>query len=188
MPSLSRTKEGPTQSYEVGRLGDATREIVKAAFHDETWLPVLAVHDQADLLQILRRVIADMGSQEQERLAGLSAARTDDEVDDEMYDVMHRNYQLWLRSASRVRQKVRYRINEIQPSVQAQIDHHQADRRALVILARRIFAWEEGADDDEMDTALDDVTVSCAPQDPSQGRRTLRSLMEEILRREGERP
>lgn len=162
-----------------------SRQLVAATFDDERWAEVLEDHDPVFLATELKRVIRDIGQQEQLRLQGLAQTRTDPEVNDDEYEATRRNLAAWKRSVARVRASIGKRLADVQPRAQDIIDAHQADRRSLVILAKRLWLWEEGADEDGLDTALDDCSISDSINDPSAGRKTLRELVLEMLDRNG---
>lgn len=166
---------------DTDRLSDTSRAVVRAAFDDGAWSRALDDLGPVAVASILKRVLADIGDQEQHRMHGLSEARDNVMLSDDEYQAVKRNYHLWKRSIAEVRQRVRLRLAEVQPFAQKLIDEHQADRRTLVVLAKRIWLWEEGRED-RLEEALDDFTISDTVGDPTQPRKTLRALVEEIAR------
>lgn len=164
---------------------DLERAIVRATFDQSDWERTVDAIGPAALALTLKKVIKDIGDQEQRWMYGLSEARTDVDVSDDEYDLRKRNFARWKRSTSEVRQAVRKRLKEIQPIAQRLHDEHQADRRSLSILARRLWLWEEGLDD-HLDDALDDWTISGSVGDPTHPRTTLREHVMDILARNGE--
>lgn len=166
----------PTSEPEV--MSAMSRAMVQATFDEDAWRQVLETHDPVTVVNILKRVLADIGDQEQRRINGLATARVDEFIDDDTYAKIKRDFHLWKRSIAEVRQRLRRRIAEVQPVAQSLRDSHQADRRSLVILAKRIWLWENGLDD-RLDYALDDCTISESGE-PTMERKTLRELMREI--------
>lgn len=151
--------------------------LVRSVMDDADWKVVLEEYGVILMAAELKRVLKQLGQEELLRANGLGAARNDDTVTDEAYDVMKRGLHAWRRSASRIRIKVRERLAEIQPAATALIDAHQGDHRALVVLAKRIWLWEEGKED-RLEEALDQFTISNDPE--GRTRITLRELVERI--------
>lgn len=169
-------------------LSAMSRALVAATFHQDEWEEVLEMYGPLAVVTVLKRVLADIGSQEQKRTQGLAALRFDSgQTSRDDYRNAKRNYHHWKRSIEEVRQRLRLRIAEVQPLAQALVDEHQADRRALVVLAKRVWLWEEGRDD-RLDYALDELTVSGSVGDPTRPRQPLREVVERIEREVGVLP
>lgn len=167
--------------YRVGdegcRHATTRSDFVHRAMNDDLWAGLLEELGPVALAEQIKRKIASIGQQEQARNSSLAAARTDDSIPDDEYEVMKRGFLTWRRSVARIRTRLQQRLAEIQPEAQALIDAHQADRRALTVLAKRTWLWEEGRED-RLEYALDDFTISDGPQ--LQERITLRDLIERI--------
>lgn len=166
-------------------LAPLTRALVRAAFNDDQWTQILDSFNLVSLVATLKRIVADIGQEQARRAAGLSVFKNDPDVTTEQFRGYKANYLAWYRSSTRVKEKLRFRINEMQPRAQAIINAHNADRRALVILAKRIWLWEEGLED-RLDYALDEVAISWTADDGYQERRPLRALIDDIRKRDGE--
>lgn len=160
-----------------------TGRFVDVIKSDTLWVEFVDEHGPAAAAQELRQLIADLGQQEQRRVAGLAEAKRNPEIDRRLLTAMQRDLGHWRKSASRVRQGAMARLSSVRASAQAAVDAAQADRRSLVILAKRISLWEDGADDDGLDTALDDCTIANDPDGHT--RVTLRELINQ-MRNEGQ--
>lgn len=149
---------------------------------DDEWAVFAEHHNPVVLVSEMKRVIADIGQQEHHRAQGLGLLRDDPiAVANGDYETARRGHRIWKRSIAQVIPRLRQRIADLQPQAQALVDAHQADRRSLVVLAKRIWLWEEGLEDDGLDDALDDVTISEGAGDLVFDRKTLRDLIGEFL-------
>lgn len=140
----------------------------------ETWPDLLAELGPVSAAALIRRIIKQIGHQEAARVESLTIARDEPDAD---YEITLRNFKLWRRSTQRLRADLNARLAEIRPTAQTIIDSHQADRRALVVLAKRIWLWEEGLDD-QLETTLDAFTISNSAD--GEDRITLRQLIQNI--------
>lgn len=152
-----------------------TRALVQAAMDDDQWADLVEDCDPVLLASELKRIISDIGRQEQMRNAGLALARTEASAED--YETARRGFLAWRRSIARVVPKLRERANQIRPAAQQIHDRAQLDRRNLVILAKRIWLWEEGLED-RLEYALDECHISEATS--PDGKKTLRQLIDEL--------
>lgn len=174
--SARAAQNRPARLGAIQNLSVMSRSLVAAAFEDDEWAEVLSDYDPVAVVSVLKRVLVDIGSQEQRRAQGLAALRHDSPDD---YHSAKLNFHHWKRSVEEVKSRLRLRISEVQPFAQALIDEHQADRRALIVLAKRVWLWEEGRED-RLDYALDELTVSATVGDPTRPRDRLRDVVERI--------
>lgn len=155
---------------------DLTRAVVDAAFDDTTWAAAVRDLGPEQAVAILKGVYADIGLQIHQRAAAMANTRDSDTVDDAEYAAARADYNDWQIRATTIRRTVKRRLAETQPAAQKLVDRHQADRRVLLRLAKRIWLWEQGHTIHGLDTALDDLDCSYGTGD----RRPLRSVVEAL--------
>lgn len=153
-----------------------TRAVVDATFNDVVWAAAVRDLGADKAVAILKGVYADIGLQTQQRAADLANLRESEFVDDQEYFAAKSDYNAWLIRATTIRRSVQKRIKETQPEAQRVHDRHQADRRIVLRLAKRIWLWEQGLPSD-LETALDDLDVSHGPSE----RRSLRTVVEALV-------
>lgn len=152
-----------------------TRAVVEATFDDVVWKAALNDLGPERALTILKGVYRDIGLQITERANRLANTRDSDDVDDGEYNAARADYRDWHRRATATRRVILRRISEVKPVVNDLHDRHQADRRALMRLAKRLWLHEHGLDS-QLDTALDDL--DCSHGDS--GRVSLRELVDRL--------
>lgn len=145
---------------------------------DARWIEFLDQHGPVLAAAELKRLRRSLGEEEVERNNILRAAADSPHVTDRRLAAMRQDHKAWLRGVAKRREQINDRLRYVQASAQALIDAHQSDRRALVVLAKRIWLWEEGRED-RLEEALDDFTISDSCD--STRRKTLRDLIEEML-------
>lgn len=154
--------------------------IVDVLRDDAAWIEFLDDHGPVVAMAEIKRLLDDLGQQEQSRIQGIAAAKSDPAVPDEQYEAMKRGLAAWRRRITTVRVGANARLSQVKASATTLIDSAAADRRALVILAKRIWLWEEGLED-RLEDALDDCTISDDPE--GRTRITLRELVKDMQNR-----
>lgn len=152
------------------------KAVVDATFDDVVWTAAIRDLGADKAVAILKGVYADIGLQIQQRAADLANLRDSDFADDQEYFDAKADYNAWLIKATTIRRSVQKRIKETQPEAQRVHERHQADRRIVLRLAKRIWLWEQGLESD-LGTALDDLDVSYGPSE----RRSLREVVEALV-------
>lgn len=154
------------------------KAVVDATFDDVVWAAAMRDLGADKAVAILKGVYSDIGLQIQQRAADLANVRDSDFADDQEYFDAKADYNAWLIRATTIRRSVQTRIKEAQPIAQRVHDRHQADRRALLRLAKRVWLAERGEESD-LSTALDDLDCS----EGTSERKSLRTMVEEIAAR-----
>lgn len=152
-----------------------TRAVVEATFDDVIWAAALNDLGPERAMTILKGVHRDIGLQITERSDRLANTRDSDDVDDTKYNAARIDYRDWHRRAIATRRVIQRRIAEVRPLVNDLHDRHQADRRALLRLAKRLWLHEHGLES-QLDTALDDLDCSSGDN----GRISLREVVERL--------
>jgi hypothetical protein len=155
---------------------DLTKAVVDASFDDAVWRAAVNELGADKAVAILRGVYGDIGLQVQQRASELANLRDSDTADDSEYFAAKDDYNAWLIRANTIRRSVHKRIKETGPEAQRVHQRHQADRRIVLRLAKRIWLWEQGLPSD-LETALDDLDVSHGPSE----RRPLRQVVEALI-------
>lgn len=157
------------------------RAVVEATFDDVVW--AAAVNDLgADrALAMLKTVHRDIGQQMAQAADRMANTRDSDDVDDTDYRTARSDYRDWHRRATAIRRSIERRIAEVGPIANSVHDRHQADRRVLLRLAKRIWLWEHGLED-HLTSALDDLDCSYG----AGARRPLREIVEALAAGSGE--
>ena len=159
----------------MGPTSTISRAVVEATFDDRVWAAAVNDLGPERTVTILKQVYKDIGLQVQQRAASMANTRDSDDVDDDEYRAAKADYNDWLRRATTIRRRVSARLSETQPLAQSIHDRHQADRRVVLRLAKRVWLWERG-EDHHLETALDDLDCSLGDR----GRRPLREVVDAL--------